>query len=135
MFYNFDNFWQLMTIFTIQTIAFAIKTIEKTILETCDIWDTDYNSDDWEPEFMTIFVTWQLIVTLDSIRNYCDVLFSVFKFWGNSVCFLNRQYTDFGWWMFFLWFRAMGRVVTTCDKGIKSQFLWIFFLFCSFTLL
>ena len=34
-----------MTIFTIQTIAFAILTIEKTILETCDIWDTDYNSD------------------------------------------------------------------------------------------
>ena len=38
------------------------------------ICDTDYNSDNWEPEFMTIFVTWQLIVTLDSIRNSCDVL-------------------------------------------------------------
>ena len=62
-----------MTIFTIQTIAFAILTVEKTILETCDIWDTNYNSDNWEPEFMTIFVTWQLIVTLDSIRNSCDV--------------------------------------------------------------
>ena len=37
------------------------------------IWDTDYNSDNWEPEFMTIFVIWQLIVTLDSIRNSCDV--------------------------------------------------------------
>ena len=24
-------------------------------LVTCDIWDTDYNSDNWEPEFMTIF--------------------------------------------------------------------------------
>ena len=59
---------------TIQTIAFASLTIEKTILETCDIWDTNYNSDNWEPEFMTIFVTWQLIVTLDSIRNSCDVL-------------------------------------------------------------
>ena len=70
---NFDNFWQLTTIFTIQTIAFAILTIEKTILETCDIWDTDYNSDNWEPEFMTIFVTWQLIVTLDIIRNSCNV--------------------------------------------------------------
>ena len=69
----FDNFWQLTTIFTIQTISFAILTIEKTILETCDIWDTDYNSDNWEPKFMTIFVTWQLIVTLDSIRNSCDV--------------------------------------------------------------
>ena len=40
---------------------------------TCDIWETDYNSDNLEPEFMTIFVTWQLIVTLDSIRNSCDV--------------------------------------------------------------
>ena len=72
---NFEIFWQIatiltiLTILTIQAIAFAILTIEKTILETCDIWDTDYNSDNWEPEFMTIFVTWQLIVTLDSIRN------------------------------------------------------------------
>ena len=31
-------------------------------------------SDNWEPGLMTIFVTWQLIVTLDSIRNSCDVL-------------------------------------------------------------
>ena len=43
------------------------------MLKTCDIWDTDYNSDNWKPEFMTIFVTWQLIMTLDSIRNSCDV--------------------------------------------------------------
>ena len=40
---------------------------------TCGIWDTDYNSDNWEPEFMTIFVIWHLIVTLDSIRNSWDV--------------------------------------------------------------
>ena len=44
-----------MTIFTIQTITFVILTIEKTILETWDIWDTDYNSDNWEPEcYLTI---------------------------------------------------------------------------------
>ena len=43
------------------------------IFETCDIWDTDYNSDNWEPEFITKIVIWQLIVTLDSIRNSCDV--------------------------------------------------------------
>ena len=49
------------------------KTIAKTILETCDIWDTDYNSDSWEPEFMTIIVIWQLRVTVDSICNSCDV--------------------------------------------------------------
>ena len=47
--------------------------LQQAIQETCDLWDTDYNSDNWEPEFMTIFVTWQLIVTLDSIRNSCDV--------------------------------------------------------------
>ena len=41
----------------------------KDNLVTCDIWDTDYNSDNWEPEFMTTFVTWQSRVTLDSIRN------------------------------------------------------------------
>ena len=53
------------------------RTMTKTILETCDIWDTDYNSDNWESEFMTIFATWQLRVTLDSIHNSCDVLDSI----------------------------------------------------------
>ena len=43
------------------------------IIGTCDIWDTDNNTDNWEPGLMTMFVTWQLIVTLDSIRNSCDV--------------------------------------------------------------
>ena len=54
--YKFYNVWKLWT-----------------IQETCDIWDTDYKSDNWEPDFMTIFVNWQLIVTLDSIHNSCDV--------------------------------------------------------------
>ena len=50
IFYNVDyfnicsQFWQLTTIFTIQTIAFAILTIENTILETCDIQGTALNS-------------------------------------------------------------------------------------------
>ena len=47
----------------------------KDNLVTCDIWDTDYNSDNWEPEFMTTFVTWQSRVTLDSIRNSCDFFY------------------------------------------------------------
>ena len=59
---KFDNFWQLWQLLT-----------TLTILETCDFWDTDYNSDNWEPEFLTIFVTWQSRVTLDSSRNSCDV--------------------------------------------------------------
>ena len=49
-----------------ETIETIFDNFEKTVLETCDIWDTDYSSDNWEPEFMTIFGTWQLIVTLDS---------------------------------------------------------------------
>ena len=48
------------------------KYIKRAILVTCDIWDTDYIPDNWEPEFMTIN-TWQLRVTRDSIRNSCDV--------------------------------------------------------------
>ena len=45
------------------------------IMGTCDFCDTDYNTDSWEFGLMTIFVTWQLFVTLDSsIHNSCDVL-------------------------------------------------------------
>ena len=53
-------------------------------LDTWDRWDTDYIPDNWEPEFMTIFVTWQLRVTRDSIRNSCDV----YIYLGLMVVFL-----------------------------------------------
>ena len=71
---NVDNFQQFSTIFDNDKFSqlrqfLMIETIEKTVLETCDICDTDYNYGNWEPEFMTIIVTWQLIVTLDDIRN------------------------------------------------------------------
>ena len=68
----------------------------KLILKTCNIWDTDYNSDNWKPEFMTIFVTWQLRVTLDSIRNSCDVsTYQVSQEWAlNTVLALNSG----SWW-------------------------------------
>ena len=46
-------------------------------LHTLQLRHSDYYSDNWEPEFKTIFATWQLRVTLDSIRNSCDVLFQV----------------------------------------------------------
>ena len=52
--------------------ALLENTLKGAIIGTCDIWDTD----NWEPELMTIFVTWQLIVTLDSICNSCDVLYT-----------------------------------------------------------
>ena len=73
------QFWQFLTNWNFLTILTIIDNFWQfwhflTILETCDIWDTDYNSDNSEPEFMTFFVTWQLRVTLDSICNSCDVL-------------------------------------------------------------
>ena len=71
IFDNFGNFWQFLILFDNWD---NWDNFEKTILQTCDIWDTGYSSDNWEPEFMTIFGTWHLIVTLDSIRNSCDVL-------------------------------------------------------------
>ena len=46
---------------------------DKTILQTCDNWDTGYNSYNWEPEFMAIFVILQSRVAVDSIRNSYDV--------------------------------------------------------------
>ena len=47
----------------------------------------DYNTDNWEPGF----VTWQLIVTLDRIRNSCDV----------SKHMLEFSITDF--FLFYYW--------------------------------
>ena len=47
-------------------------------IETCQIWDTVYNSDNWKPEIITTFVTWHSKVTLDSICKSCDIY--VFKF-------------------------------------------------------
>ena len=44
-------------------------TVIKTIPKTCDIWDTNYNFDNWELEFITIFVAWQLRVTLDCLKK------------------------------------------------------------------
>ena len=63
------------------------KTMAKTNQGTCDIWDTDNNSENWEPESMTIFVTWQLRVTLDSIRNSCDVYMHM-MWWNLSLMWL-----------------------------------------------
>ena len=101
IFDNFYIFWHFFAILTNLTIfdnlaqiiwdnfeKFWFLTIEETFLETCDIWDTEYNFDNWEPEFMTIIVPWQLIVTLDSIRNSCDVLHKVAQsrlYWGEKI--------------------------------------------------
>ena len=37
----------------------------KTILETCDIWDTDYNPDNWKPDIMTIMTNYYLTIKSD----------------------------------------------------------------------
>jgi len=71
----FDNFWQFLTIldnfWTILTIL-TIETIGKTVLETWHLrhWLQFWQLRTW---IQTIILTWQLIVTLDSIRNSCDV--------------------------------------------------------------
>ena len=57
------QFWPFLVILTIFGRLDNLTIMTKTIFVTCDIWVTDYNSDNWEPEFMTIFATWQLRVT------------------------------------------------------------------------
>ena len=66
------HLWQLRHLISSDDLTFRVFS-NGAIMGTCDICDTDYNTDNWEPGLMTIFVTWQLIVTLDSIRNSCDV--------------------------------------------------------------
>ena len=65
------------------------------IIGTCDIWDTDYNTVNWEPGFMTIFVTWQLIVTLDSIRNSCDVFWCLANIDTAKIAFFRSSMGGF----------------------------------------
>ena len=45
-----SDYWELWTIFE-RFYNFTILTI-LTIFETCDIWDTEYNADNWKSEFM-----------------------------------------------------------------------------------
>ena len=71
IFGRFSDFWRIFRF--LEDFQIFGRQQQQQRQRTCDIWDTDYNSDNWEPEFMTIFVIWQLIVTLDSIRNSCDV--------------------------------------------------------------
>ena len=69
-------------------------TIKKTILETCDIWDTDYNSDNWEPEFVTIIV--YLAINCDTgqhsqfLRCFWQLCLVVARKWlgvkGRRIC-------------------------------------------------
>ena len=64
---------RLMTILFHFLPSFFTLTIGKTVLETWHLrhWLQFWQLRTW---IQTIILTWQLIVTLDSIRNSCDVL-------------------------------------------------------------
>ena len=108
IFNHFDKFWQFLTIFDNflqvgQSLFRNHKILENlTILENCDIWDTDYNCYNWEPEFMTIFDRLPLFQTeqsqcqLSTIKLipdkqewHCDV--SVWKRESLLIACLNRN--------------------------------------------
>ena len=82
---NFWQFWQILTILTLyicwiflQLRQFStILTIEKTV--PGDFWHLRHWLQFWQLRcwIQTISITWQLIVTLDSNCNSCDVLWSV----------------------------------------------------------
>ena len=93
---------------------------QRAILVTCDIWDTVYIPDNWEPDFMTIFVSWQLRVTfailvmfLCCFLNFC--LFDVF------LCYLFRFFpvvftpADLWYHVWFLRYRHV-TVFVTCSR-------------------
>ena len=69
---NFDNFWQ---------------SWPKWQRQSCDIWDTDYNSNNWKSEFMTIFG--YLTIKSDTGQHsqfLCFLLINTLKshFWKSS---------------------------------------------------
>ena len=60
---------------TILTVFNNFRQSSKCLIFLDNFWQSWlkwHRQSQW-PEFMTIFVTWQLRVTLDSIRNSCDV--------------------------------------------------------------
>ena len=74
---NFGQFWQLR----------QFLTIGKTVLETWHLrhWLQFWQLRTW---IQTIILTWQLIATLDSILNSCDVL----HLYSNSqICILHLR--------------------------------------------
>ena len=69
---------RLMTILFHLLPSFFTLTIGKTVLETWHLrhWLQFWQLRTW---IQTIILTWQLIVTLDSIRNSCDVYLTLFS--------------------------------------------------------
>ena len=99
----FQTFFHLLkkncNFFQFFSLTFFLHPKGATI-GTCDIWDTDYNTDNWEPGLMTIFVTWQLIVTLDSIPNDSQFL-RCFVLWM-AILVINLVILDICSYLFIL---------------------------------
>ena len=72
-FYNFDN-WQQFSQFIQLLLPFCQMKKQTWKFAT-------FEPDNRESEFTATFVIWQLIVTMDGIRNSCDV-------WQNNSCSL-----------------------------------------------
>ena len=80
----FDNLWMLTTFDNFHNFLQFNNFDHDENDNPGDMWHTDYNYDNWEPGFMTILNTWQLRVTLDSIRTSCDVFILFFLYEGFS---------------------------------------------------
>ena len=50
---------------------------QRPILETCDLWDTDYIDDNWEQQYEQLHCDLWIESDGDSIRNSCDVCISI----------------------------------------------------------
>ena len=62
-----------------------------SVATICGEMSNLYNSDNWEPELMTVFVTWKLRVTLDRICNSCNVLFLHHSLWCSSKLYAGHS--------------------------------------------
>ena len=95
---NFDHFWYFLIILTTETIKTIFDNFDNWKDSPGDLWHLRHWLQFWQLRtwIQTIIVTWQLIVTLDSIRNSCDVLkfapyFAVEKRF--EISFLLKMYT------------------------------------------
>ena len=99
---------RLMTILFHFLPSFFTLTIGKTVLETWHLrhWLQFWQLRTW---IQTIILTWQLIVTLDSIRNSCDVFCTRCKFCDILVQFRINWFWDvITCTCHFLWYNFSG---------------------------
>lgn len=101
------------------------KHPQGAILETCSIWDTDYMSDNWKPEFMTIFVTWYWTVDT-GCRQHSIFYLVVRKIEEKYVCSFvirgSRMYYQ-------LLPQTTGAAKTKNGTGCLMQSIWTYSVF------